>query len=336
MTANHPALVALMNLAKRAQQGDPRAQMELQKLRAMLAGGVLNRAAEDAADAVIGAHEEAEELRAGDDLEMAAYIAEADVPGADELTRKAALRSNRLGNLNEQAAFTNQNPPSVLAGISGNQAEVAPGELTQVCNWLGDDAHTSTLSLVIAPSQQLITSDGDTVNGYPTNFEARPYARIQFGNKAFAVAALVDIGTGIQLDVSGSMVTIEVGLKAIPAGAVSGTMKLAGMISSYKSIMRTAPLYYTEFSDDATILNQFKVPPFARRVIFEKFDVSKHVTLRALAPSPVSNNKYDFDIPANSQQTVPLPLAGDIQLIQAFDVATDENAAGRFLFELGL
>lgn len=317
---------AYRKLTAAARAGNPHARQALRGLMAQLA-----------TPTVVGRTVD-EELaeRAGDDLEMADLVAQESDFAGDDLARKAATRNARLGAINQQAQFVSTNPPGVLAGISGNQATVAPGELIQVANAQVDDAHTTTLSIVIAPVQPLVTADSDAVSGYPTNFEARPYARVRFGNKAFATAALVDIGGGVQFDVSGSMVTIEVGLHAIPASAVSGVMQLAGMVSSYKSIMRTAPLYYTLYVDDTSVLSQFKVPPFARSVTFLKFDASKHVTLRALAPSPVTNNKYDIDLPANSQQTVPLPLTGDIQLLQAFDNATVQNAAGRLIFELGL
>lgn len=333
------AVTAVRVLNARAKMGDKRAVLELAKLRARLAGGAL------AGDLVVGAAQDVDELRRGDDLELADAVAqEADFAG-DDLARKAALRKARLGNLAEVAPFTNQNPPSVLSGTVGNSATVKPGQLVEVANFQTDDAHSTTLSIVVAPVQQQATTNQDFVTA-PSALGAglgnRAFARIKFGNRGFAVAAFVDIGVGQQLDVSGSMCTVEVGLKVNP-NITTSPMQLAGMIGAYKPIMRTAPLTFTLYADDtgAVSTNLYPIPPFAKKVWFIKQTQSDVVTLEIVnfAHSPPGNFQYiptpAATIPANTQMSGdPIILPADAIAISAATAAA--NAEGRFVFELGI
>lgn len=326
---------ALRKLRRQAALGNPHARQALAGLIAQHTPTVLGRADEQRLD------EQRLDENAADELEVAA-VTEASMPGADSLDVKAALRKTRLGMLNQQAPFVATNPPSVLAGISGNQATVKPGELHQVCFWQGDDAHASTVSLAIAPVQQQATTDQDFVTAplsLGSGLGNRPYARIQFGTKGFSVAAFVDIGTGVQLDVCASMVTIEVGLKINP-NITTPAMQLAGMIGSFKPIMRTAPLLYTLYADDTGVVNTniYPVPPFAKRVWFIKQSIADVVTLNVVnfAHSPPGNFEYQgvATIAANTQMADAIVLPGDAVAVSATNAAG--NAQGRFVFELGL
>src|SRR6185312_14908285 len=108
---------ALRQLQRLAQAGNPHARMALAGLVAQSAPTVLGRSPDDEiAD------------RAGDDLEMASMIAEADMPGADDLDRKAALFRARQMAANQVAPLTNTNPSAAYgAGVFGNQVSVEPG-----------------------------------------------------------------------------------------------------------------------------------------------------------------------------------------------------------------
>lgn len=279
-------------------------------------------------------------------------IAEADrvhhqlPPGSDSLDHKAMLRRMKQAASNAVAPLANTNPSAVFgAGMLGNQATVRPGELKQVVNYQAADSETTTMTLVIAPVQQQVTTDKEFVTN-PLDLNGagilgnRPYARVQWGNKGFSQAAFVDIGTGQQFTLSGTMLTIEVGLKINP-NITTPSMQLAGMIASFKPIMRTAPLTFTVYADDVIVappINIYPIPPFAKKVWFIKQTIGDVVTLNVInfAHSPPGVFEYQAGAPiaANTQMTDPIILPNDAVAISATNAAA--NAQGRFVFELGI
>jgi hypothetical protein len=334
------AITAVAKLNARAKMGDVKAANELRKLRAMLAGGALSRP-----DVVVGRVDQQElAIRTGDDVELADVIAQrAEEYGViDDLERKGALYRARQAAAGQIAPLTNTNPSGVFAaGMLGNQATVAPGELKQVVNYQSPDCETTTMTVVVSPVQQAFTLDRSSTLDPNAITVARPYARIQFGNKGFAASMFVDVGTGVSFDISGSMATIEVGSKPLPPDASSASghvMQLGAMISAFRSSsMRTTPLTYTIYQDDGTgTFLYYAIPPFARRVTFYKANRMNDTVVSLFGFTSASNGGFEYDIPAQQQQASPVEIPGDTVLINAIDTTAGTNAQGRFVFELAL
>lgn len=358
-------LAAYAALKKRADAGDPSAKADLAKLAAdpkavMQIRAASARTKQRTQNNIAGlvaltqvqgdSEEEVDEYVPGtDDIEDADRAHRQLPPGSGDLEHKAALRHNRAAVLNQQAPFSNTNPPDVVNGMQGNAAIVQPGQLIQVCNYQGDDAHCAPLTLSVFPVQQLHIEDAGSNGVGPIDVPTfRPFARIRFGCKGAAAEALIDIGTGFQLTVAGSMTTIEVGLH----DDVSGTplnqfdlqyqsMKLAGMISAFKPIVRTAPLTYTVYADAIAGAGTtfYYIPPFAKSVLFVKNGVSiatdVHLVVSSLSVND-PNAQYEIDIPANAQQTVPLLLSGNASFVSATNAGGTADITGQFIFELDI
>jgi hypothetical protein len=358
------ALKAYLELRKRATAGDPTAKAEIAKIAANpTAIAVLKHAAQSlhrtasavqaitqvqgaaaaaAADVDDEQLDDESEIYSGDELDDADRAHRQLPPGSGDLEHKALLRKMKQVAAGQVAPLSNTNPSAVFnAGVLGNQATVSPGDLQQVVNFQSDDSETTTLALVIAPVQQQVTTDLDFVSDpllLGPVLGNRPYARVQFGNRGFSQFAYIDIGTGAQLTVSGSMVTVEVGLKVNP-NIATAAMQLAGMISSFKPIMRTSPLTFTLYADDGGVVstNIYPVPPFAKRVTFIKQNIADVVTLKFLNffETPPGNFEYPWStIATNAQQADPILLPNDVFAVSATNA--NGNAQGRFVFELGI
>ena len=284
-----------------------------------------------------------------DDTDLAQQIKDA-YPTADDLTHKSLLRAKKQANINAAAPFTSTNPVSVLSGTLGGQLTVnsglgggigvatPPGSPAQTANWVGDDSETCPITITLAPVQQIGTFTLSTRRP-----GARPYAIIQFGTRGMMVQAQVDIGTGCQLTVSGSSCTVQVALDGYTAGADIPlndqiSMILAGMISAFNPIFRTAPLTRTIYFDGADAAAGIAtVPPFAKNVKFWRNDSTAGPVTFTFFDS--GEPRYTYTLPATTGDGVtgymfnPIPLDGSIISVGFNGAGTGQSC---LIFELDL
>jgi len=272
--------------------------------------------------------EEDEQIFEQDDLESADVIAR-EMRSADQLVQKAALRRQVHNAMNDRAPFVRINPVSVLKGTLGGQQQVTPGTNLQVAWWQGEDAEALPLVATLAPVQQLLAIDSGIA-------VLRPYAILQFGTRGFLVKAEVDIGTGCQVVVGASSMTIQVALEAIPNGfgGTAGFMKLAGMISFYPS-ERVLPNTRTRYVDSlaGNSSADYIVPPFAKSVIFWREPRTEPFELDFL----INNGGivYSFAAAANVVMTDPIQLSPDIIAVRVKDTSGG-GLNGRLIFNLDI
>lgn len=201
-------------------------------------------------------------------------------PDMDELIRRARAQTQRDS---AGAVQVLQNPPSLGAGVIGNQRLVSvpdgvysprtpdTGNLIEVANWQGaPDVHTLPLTITFAPVEPL-SIYGINAGGNQPFF--RPFGVVQFGTKGSMYQAYVDIGMGTQFTVSGSSCRLLVGLPpSVAAAQHAGSMTLAGSISCRPIAKNDAPATRSVYFDVGTNGGTFvyPIPRFARSLTFLK------------------------------------------------------------------
>lgn len=184
----------------------------------------------------------------------------------DDFNQEFQYIGRQHAELQKVAPFTRTSPPSLLLGSLGGQAEtVSGGEPVTVANWIGEDAETCPVTVVLGPIGQVSPSFTDTD---PAVTPARPYATILFGTRGFSVSVDVDVGSGCAFTVNASSVMLKLGQPSAVAGLSNRTMVLTGMLS-FKTGFRTTPVTRTLYWDsDVDGLNnaRFAVPAFAKTV----------------------------------------------------------------------
>ena len=355
-----------LKLKKRADAGDPKAKAEMAKLlnNPQFVGALkqmasakqaatsalalmTDSAAEEAAEDIIGAEEEAENLIAGDDLERADQVGRLLPPGSDSLDHKAALRSNKWKNLNDIAAFVRQNPPSILGGIPGNQATVSNGNViagdqgivtpVQVAVWQGSDEEatniTVTLGLVQPPLRPFSLTPGVW----------RPFAVLRFGTRGFQQAVEVDIAQGTQFTVSCSYANLSISLNVrqqprapfaiLPGGDVS-TMSLSGMLS-FREVTRTTNITRThQVGNLSASALHIPIPAFAQSVSFWRAP-SASVSVQLFFEDIYHNTIYDFVLGATASMFDPIPIADGVMSISVTLLAGNPTDSA-LIFNLNL
>ena len=286
-----------------------------------------------------------------DDTDLAQQIKDA-YPTADDLTHKSLLRAKKQANAAAAAPPVSTNPASSTGAVLGGQLTVysapgmgngvatPPGSPLQTANWVGDDSETCPITITLAPVQQIGALSGLYTARQPG---PRPYAIIQFGTRGMLVSAQVDIGTGCQLTVSGSSCTVQVCLDGYTAGANiplgdQVSMILAGMVSAFSPIFRTAPLTRTIYFDGAqAAAGSTIVPPFAKSVKFWRNNSTSGPVTFTFFDS--GEPRYTYTLPATTGDGVtgymfnPIPIDGSIVSV-AFSGA--DSGQSCLIFELDL
>lgn len=280
------------------------------------------------------------EIFGHDDLDHAEHI-EHLYRHADSLTRKAALRQHKWAGMADVAKFVRINPASVLHGTLGGQQDVLSGQQIQVCNWSGEDAEATPVTITLAPVQQVTPFTGGTQ-------VIRPYGIIQFGSRGMSVKAEVDILKGCQLTVSASSVLVQVAMAPELGTSGPASMKLAGMLSFFPCV-RTAPVTRTRFigivGDATTYIAaggtaQVDIPPFAKNVSIWR------QSFGMLAPTLAGVQldfqgadtlvEYFYTLAAGAFQMEPIPLSDDIVTIIVTNQSMTDPMVARLIFELSL
>lgn len=286
-----------------------------------------------------------------DDLDIADEVMGA-TPGASSLDQKVSLRERKLSDLSAKAPFRRINPPSVLAGSLGNQANLAIGPggfifpigtrsgvrfgtyrmpTVQVANWAGDDAETIPVTVILAPvAQQRPTQ----------TLPVWPFGIVQFGTRAISIQAEVDLATGTQFTVNASSVTLQVGLETggdFVAPTVVAQENLAGMLSFYPTthtpaVTRTRILYQDLVPGVPVTLT---IPIFSRNLTFVH-NVSANTAYLLSFLDSQGNTTYEFPIPANTYPLTPIPLATDTVSVKVSrtDAFPAEQSQERLIFGL--
>lgn len=330
-------LTAVLDLQARASKGDPKAKEDLARitadpkavLRIKAAAARVRKAAEFASalsalpEAVQGDEgEEIEVVYGADEVDTADHVHSKMPFGSDSLDFKAALFKHRMSTLGAQAPFRRDNPPSILSGGSslGNYQIVSSGEDPKdVANWAGEDAETTCVSCTFAPVEYLTQVSGST--------SFRPFGTVRFGNRGFSAFAEVDVGLGVQFTVSASQVRLQVGMDPVSAAlTIPGTMKLTGMVSGFKPIVRTAPITRTRYIDDVTggTSVTVSIPPFSKEVWVYRTTTSAAMTVVVLdeATTPI----YSVALAGGVVSLDPIMLSNDAVYVQV--VAPGAAGAG--------
>jgi hypothetical protein len=252
----------------------------------------------------------------------------------DEFDQRWQAAGAHHADLQAIAPFTRNNPPSVLHGVLGSQVTVvmSKGPVT-AAYWVGDDAETTPVTVTLAPVQKAI----DLVN-QPSPGLIRAYAKVKFGTRDYSTDVEVDVGSGCQFTISGSMVNVDFALEQIvDINVPDPVFDLAAMLS-FKQIMRTAPTTRTRYLDSTTGSGTAKsatfvtVPAAAKNVIFwrEAFTVAAVLFFTDYTGTLV----YSYSLPANSVMFDPIPLSSDVQYVGVSPNGT--ISAGRFIFGLSV
>lgn len=290
-----------------------------------------------------------------DDLEQAARISAesqmqqgqepGDFSAGQNLDAKVTIRQAKWNDLVKYAPFARNNPPSVLHGTLGGQQTVysqtdpdkVPATL-QVANWGGEDAETTPITVTFAPVQQAVAGNAATnYAGDPPQiaFGVRPFGIIQFGTRGFLPRAEVDIGLGTQFTVSGSSVTLQVGLDLtrdtfnVP---IASNMQLAGMLS-FHPVIRTTPVTRTRYFDGLVSGAEAftTVPPFAKQVtLWTTNQAAAPIAMAFYDSAGILRYNYFLTPPYDNQV---FDLAGDITSVGVAQTS-GSNQNMRLIFRL--
>jgi hypothetical protein len=248
----------------------------------------------------------------------------------DEFDQRFQMQRAEHAALGDQAAFTRINPVSVLKGVLGGQIQVTRQDVPKtVAYWVGDDAETLPVTVTVAPVRQSTT----------TASSFRPIATVQFGTRGFLVTVEVDIGVGCQFTVSGSQVTVQVGMDQTAivnsGSAGSGPMTLTGMLSFYPMVRET-PVTRTIYVDTITAVEQkVSVPALAKNVSIWRTAGATAILLNFYDSNNIAI-VYSFSLAANATMLSPgIPLTGDVEFIGVSTTA-GADTPGRLIFELSL
>lgn len=255
--------------------------------------------------------------------------------GGDDLAREALFRKGVHGELQQDAAFVRNAPPSASGALYGTQAQVTSGQDPKtVARW---NAPADVESTQITVTLSALAQFNGSMNFGPGPAILKPFARILFGTSAYAFTVDVDIGQGTILVVNGSMINVSVGLPALvgaDAGANPITQTIAGAIS-FANTVRTTPVYRSFFIQSAAVGGTINVPTFAKRVWFFRGGIDGQT--KDLPAQFLNSNgtiMYVFDLAANTVQTAAVPLTTDIVQILIPPQAYGNSVT--ILFELAL
>lgn len=289
----------------------------------------------------------------GDELDLADTVSRLN-PVADQLQHFAQMRRVKHGLLNQQAPFARTNPPSILKGSLGNQAQLAvsfsSGQVppwspvgsqesrvaapVQLANWVGEDAETTDITITVAPVFFTPTRT--------TTIQPRPYAVIEFGTRGSLAQFEVDVGRGVQLTVTGSSATVTGGLESptnlvvIPnPGEDFSEFAMMGMIS-FKPVTHRPPLTRTRYgaSTAGGSSYRFRVPPFARSLRFWR-DAIGVTAYRLEFEGLGSGSEYEVTVAAGAALLNEIPLATGVEFINVVRTDADPGANFEtFIFDL--
>lgn len=294
----------------------------------------------DDEDEAVG-QEDGHEIFGEDDLDRANRILSSH---SDQLVAKSRLRQQDFDDASGVAKYVRIQPPSSLGRALGNQQVVNSGQLIQTVAWTGPDNETVPITVTAWPVAQLAQVGSSTFPGPGPEHHWRPYAVAQFGTRGFSVKLEVDIGLGTQFTVSGSSMTLQLGMTPQPGvggepNVPTAAMKLAGMIS-FLPVVRTAPLYRTRWVGDfvlsAALTYLIPIPAAAKTVSYLGGNYNN---------AGATLNFLTFDAVTVQYKVVPItpmdkiPISDDIIYIVVGDLTGGGamlDQLARLVFELGV
>lgn len=244
----------------------------------------------------------------------------------DALRAEVGMMDHDRAKLVAAAESSGNTPSSAVGSVLGSQATVSSkaDSLTTVAYWQGLDTETRPVTITAAPVLQAAGT------GNPNFF--RPFAKISFGTRAFSSAVFVDICKGVQLTLTASAVTVDVGLE-INTAHPEAQMTLTAMLSFGPIAKGETPATRTLYKDSTFLTSPtFVVPPYAKRVWFFRQDPAGAVTLSFNDAN--ATTQYTVAIAANANMTSAIPIADDINTIDV--VFTAPGSPGRMIFELSM
>lgn len=374
------AIVA--DLQKRAKAGDPRAKVQLANLVSRVSTALAVSASPTTAGAVSESIEEEyarrrsilsgdddargpqsltdrerrnaaeDEVFGDDELDQVDKLI-SNLSSTDELVHKAAIRSHRQSQLNQQAPFTRIQPPSSVGEMIGNQVTVSSeadpnglktqsgalsGTPKDTARWQGaDDSETAPVSILFDAVGQINAASQLTTSTIPL----RPYGIIRFGTRGFLLRAEVDIGLGTQFTIPASAVVLQVALeRETPDSSFFGhtavTQQLTGMLS-FLPVFHDNPVTRTVYFDiiQATQSTGFRfIPAFAKTFYLVRFvggaaldAVSVTVEWEDSSGTVFSAHKW---IATDEVDTIPVPTGAVAFQLTNNDGASPISAQGIF------
>jgi hypothetical protein len=289
---------------------------------------------EDLADA----EDERDDTILGDDLEHRMHQqqeAEDEVGSSgSDLAAMHLVDQVRKKEEAQRSPYINTNPSSVYSAIMGGSATVdvpnaPPGSaetpvLRQVALWAGEDTETRMVTVVFAPLQPIMTPAAG-------GRALRPFGRVFFGTRSFSYNFDVDIARGVQLAISASQVSLQVGCD--PAFGPTPTSMILGGTLSFGVPMHTTPITRTAYFDPQTGTTvKTVVPLFARSAILYMTSATSTISLAFINSNGVII--YSFTTTAGVLMD-PILLSNDVAFIDTTRVAGPDTES-RLIFELGV
>lgn len=218
--------------------------------------------------------------------------------GGDDLAAGSILKGQNKAAATAAAPATTTNPLSALDSPLGNQVTLAIGDLKEIARWTGQTIETRDVTIIAAPKTLNIALPGDV----PFSGEFRPYVLASFGSQGYLTTVEVDLCSGAQFTVTGSMVVLQIGLVAFGTNAAANTITLdvVGMLS-FSTCMRTAPITRTLYFDNVVAAfgsTAQIIPAYARRFTVFRSDPANVLVISVGGTLGITNATYI--VPASS------------------------------------
>lgn len=266
----------------------------------------------------------------------------------DDLAAGAILQHSAVDAVQSQAPLVSTNPPSAITSLLGGQATLSPppiGEgpaLIEVARWNGADHESENVIITLGPAQVAAPIQGSSV----VDLQSKPFARLQWGTRGFALSADIDIGNGQQFTIGASYVSLAVGMEPLVPIAGGGVrvptgvpQKLTGMLSfghiERHGVALTRTLQDNNVPGASDII--FRCPPFAKAIIAAGISVSPvYIYPRDMMGRQLGSTSLTVAVP-DSWVTTTIVLPGNTFDIQfSSGVPGSSVGSGTLVFALGL
>lgn len=277
------------------------------------------------------------------DLQVKARNEALQATGGDDLAAHVLLQDSHVQSVQAQAPTVSTNPPSAITSLLGGQATLTPPPrgagpaLVEVARWNGADNEAQNVTVTLGPAQIVDT----IIGGVGVDLQSRPFARVQWGTRGFALSADIDIGLGQQFSIGASYVSLSVGMEAllpVTFGTPQGlAQKLTGMLS-FGQVER-GPLALTRTVGIKNAAGQTSIiydcPPFAKSIIAVYTFDNIYISPRDISGGQLGTTQV-FGGAVSSAVTTTIVLPGGTVDIQIDAVAGTFASSPTLVFALGL
>jgi hypothetical protein len=206
----------------------------------------------------------------------------------DDFDQEFQLGVQKSAEAAAQAPPTNQNPASATTAILGGQATPTAGQPSlEVARWVGQDSEATNFTITAQPIRP-----PTVINPPNGNISANAFLIIQWGVRSYTWTIEVDIGTGVELTLTGSFVSVSI---AVDPGFVvtQGQQITAGI--SFREGNRTSLLTRTIY-DYTGGAQSVSIPPFAKKVFLVPSSATATISFNFQQPDATVT--YTGTIPA--------------------------------------